>query len=50
MKRLIDILISALLAAVLAILFLLFLADAMNSPLTTMKPTSASPAACWRTV
>lgn len=50
MKRLLDILISALIAAVLVILFLLLLADAMDSPLTTMKPTSARPVACWRAV
>jgi YbbR domain-containing protein len=48
MKRLLDILISAVIAAVLAVLLLLLVAEAMNSPLTTMKPTSARPAACWR--
>lgn len=48
MKRLIDILISAVIAAVLVVLILFMLADAMNAPLTTMKPTSARPTACWR--
>jgi lipopolysaccharide/colanic/teichoic acid biosynthesis glycosyltransferase len=48
MKRAIDILLTAIIAALLAVVILLMIAGAMNDPLTKINTKSARPAACHR--
>lgn len=47
MKRVIDILIAAVIAALIVLLVLFALAEPMPA---AMKPTAAKSAACWRAV